>query len=390
MLLEMIESTLQEKVSYRSQDDGDVPMKATNVIKILDDEIDKAMRAVAGPNDNPSSIKRKTELSDARSQKRIIKYSGFGSLNFRDRVIRQLINQNPTLFTSGAAKRNDLFHRVQTNFVNSYGKHYSLQFNSGKGNQGFRLEQELQDLFKKVGVTLRRAELNQSGKDLTTSVELIDNEGSEVKFDLNIEVKSRFGDNAEIYRAPLRFEPIDGKPNKKLKLAIIKQKDAFNKAVKAGDAAAAKRAEAEFSRLKKEQGQEVFREPDRLIEKAIKQSSGGIPLEELHKEPVPDDIIRLVFREKFDDYDMFYIKDGFWSTQAVENQGIFYYRYRYYPAGPKNSKHQLLICLDGLENGDEDKMGYAEMIELFNNEFIEKGNATFKEMLDKSLELVII
>ena len=87
---------------------------------------------------------------------------------------------------------------------------------------------------------------------------------------------------------------------------------------------------------------------------------------------------------------MFYIKDGFWSTQAVENQGIFYYRYRYYPAGPKNSKHQLLICLDGLENGDEDKMGYAEMIELFNNEFIEKGNATFKEMLDKSLELVII
>ena len=245
-----------------------------------------------------------------------------------------------------------------------------MQFNSGKGNQGFRLEQELQDLFKKVGVTLRRAELNQSGKDLTTSVELIDNEGSEVKFDLNIEVKSRFGDNAEIYRAPLRFEPIDGKPNKKLKLAIIKQKDAFNKAVKAGDAAAAKRAEAEFSRLKKEQGQEVFREPDRLIEKAIKQSSGGIPLEELHKEPVPDDIIRLVFREKFDDYDMFYIKDGFWSTQAVENQGIFYYRYRYYPAGPKNSKHQLLICLDGLENGDEDKMGYAEMIELFNNEFI--------------------
>mgnify|MGYP003661394860 FL=1 len=45
MLLEMIESTLQEKVSYRSQDDGDVPMKATNVIKILDDEIDKAMWA---------------------------------------------------------------------------------------------------------------------------------------------------------------------------------------------------------------------------------------------------------------------------------------------------------------------------------------------------------
>ena len=351
MLLEMIESTLQEKVSYRSQDDGDVPMKATNVIKILDDEIDKAMRAVAGPNDNPSSIKRKTELSDARSQKRIIKYSGFGSLNFRDRVIRQLINQNPTLFTSGTAKRNDLFHRVQTNFVNDLGNHYSLQFNSGKGNQGFRLEQELQDLFKEVGVAWRRAELNQSGKDLTTDVELIDNEGNEVKFVLNIEIKSNFGDNAEMYKAPLKFESVAGDPN---------------------------------------QGQEVFRDPNKLIEKAIKRASGNVPLEELHRTPVPDDVIRILFREKFDDYDMFYVKDGFWSTQAIESQGIFYYRYRYYVTDSKSSKHQLLICLKGLENGDEDKMGYAELAELFNDEFIEKGKATFKEMLDKSLELVII
>ena len=213
------------------------------------------------------------------------------------------------------------------------------------------MEQELQDLFKEVGVAWRRAELNQSGKDLTTDVELIDNEGNEVKFVLNIEIKSNFGDNAEMYKAPLKFESVAGDPN---------------------------------------QGQEVFRDPNKLIEKAIKRASGNVPLEELHRTPVPDDVIRLLFREKFDDYDMFYVKDGFWSTQAIESQGIFYYRYRYYVTDSKSSKHQLLICLKGLENGDEDKMGYAELAELFNDEFIEKGKATFKEMLDKSLELVII
>ena len=69
MLLEMIESNLQERISQRVQDADDIPMDAASVIKTLDDEIKKAIAAVAGSNDNPSSIERKTELSDAKSQK---------------------------------------------------------------------------------------------------------------------------------------------------------------------------------------------------------------------------------------------------------------------------------------------------------------------------------
>ena len=316
LIIEMIEEEMLRSAQGRTQDV----------------EVSNFLQAVEKVFPAELEIERQTE-EDNLSRKQIIHYKGFGSLKDRHAIIVDLMARYPDLFKSagGVAKRNDLFHRIPTTLVNRYGKPMYLQLNSGKGNQGFRLEQELQDLFAAAKITMHRAVANRSGADLSASIDF----GTGVAYNLKIEVKSGFAKTSEMYQAG----------------------------------------------IKPENGIFVFKNPDRPVEEAIydtnrRLGNDKVNLADLDGLPVDKRVVDTIFATKFDGYDLFYIKDGFYAADQVQAEGKYFYRFREKDKG----RWMLVIYLaGGLQNAD--KVTYSEL----ENTFIElqqKHGVTFTEEVD--------
>ena len=311
MLVEMIEEIMEEEATLTNEAFYiSAPAQGGRELYPLQTFMDDVVPIVKKHGGTYQGSKGKNPITDSSGHS-VVHFTGLGSLINRDKIITDLIATHPEYFSGKGAKerRNGLFHRIQTVFTTKRGKPIYLQFNAGGSNKGFRLERELQDLFKKAKIAVRVAERNQEGADLETEVDFGDGHVVPIK----VEVKAALGHNAEMYQAPL-----------------------------------VRQGETDIY---------TYKHPDRRVERAMRQFSGNVNPKDLKETPVPEEVIRLIFQEKFHHHDMFYIKNGFYSPGHVKNNGEYFYRFR--EASPGKGPRLNVYLQGGLE--DAHKLEYLEM-----------------------------
>ena len=191
MLYEIFDEVMKEELFYQDSQ-GNLKGPISSVDKISQDII-KYVKRKFPKNYHTADLLKK-------GGKRVIKFTNFGSLQVRDRVIRDMIKNG--FLRDPEIKRSKLFHRATTNFVETTKNKVIplvVQFDAGggpvKSGTGYEKEIEniLNDYFQANNKSYKAEKQNDTGVTKDPDLIVFENDSPYINFEAKTKLGADFG-----------------------------------------------------------------------------------------------------------------------------------------------------------------------------------------------------